>query len=101
MAAALFMLQRLCGCAELRHWGALFLLSAELTFNLLFRASGMTGGAWHAHIVPVDVLEKHLSVPAGQSARLEHSDMMFMRATSQRVTTTNKKTRFWCLNVLA
>lgn len=54
----------------------------------------MTGGARHAHIVPVDVLEKHLSVPAGQSACLEHSDMTLMGTNSQRSTTTTRNLGF-------
>lgn len=44
----------------------------SLTFDLLLRSSGVTGGSGHAHIVPVDVLQKHLSVPPSQSTRLQH-----------------------------
>lgn len=53
-------------------------LSAVLTFNLLFGPSGMTGSSRHAYIVPVNVLQKNLSIPPGQSTRLQHSDTMFM-----------------------
>lgn len=72
------------------------LVSAELTFNLLFWAPGMTGGAGHAHIVPVNVLEKHLGVPAGQRARLAHKEMMFVRTNSQRFTGTTNA----CINFM-
>lgn len=53
----------------------------------------MTGGARHAHVVPVDVLEKHLGVPAGQRARLEHEEMTLMREPQQTRTPS-------CLTVL-
>ena len=54
-----------------------------LTFDLLFRASGVTGGSRYAHIVPVDVLEKHLSVPPGQSAGLQHGDDTYQHRLRQ------------------
>lgn len=59
--------------ASLSFWGFVD-VSAALTFDLLFRPSGVTGGSRYAHIVPVDVLQKHLSVPPGQSACLQHRD---------------------------
>lgn len=58
------------------------MVSAALTFNLLFGPSGVAGGSRHAHIVPVDVLQKHLSVPPGQSARLEHGVVVHIRTNS-------------------
>lgn len=96
-AAALFVLQM-----ESFDTGLLsVLVSAELTFHLLFWASGVTGGARHAHVVPVDVLEKHLGVPAGQRARLEHEERMLMSVHSQRSTaTTNQESElFNCARV--
>lgn len=45
--------------------------SPALTFDLLFWPSGVTGSSRHAHIVPVNVLQKYLSVPPSQSAGLK------------------------------
>lgn len=52
----------------------LLMQPAALTFNLLLRPPGMAGSSRDAHIIPVDVLEKHLSVPAGQGACLQQRD---------------------------
>lgn len=104
MAAHRFMLQRRCRFRAFDKGVLFVLVSAELTFNLLFWASGMTGGAGHAHIVPVNVLEKHLGVPAGQRARLAHKETMRMRTNSQRFTaTTNQESDLFkcaCINFM-
>lgn len=44
-----------------------------LTFHLLLGSSGVAGGTGHADIVPVDVLEKDLSVPPCQGAGLSET----------------------------
>lgn len=44
--------------------------SGAPTFDLLLGAPGVARHAGHADVVPVDVLEEHLGVPAGQGARL-------------------------------
>lgn len=44
-----------------------------LTFYLLLGSPGVAGDTGHADVVPVDVLEEHLSVPPGQSAGLEET----------------------------
>lgn len=43
-----------------------------LTFDLLLGPPGVSGGSRRADVVPVDVLQEHLCVPAGQRARLKH-----------------------------
>lgn len=55
-----------------RGGGEVSALSA-LTFHLLLGSSGVTGGTGHADIVPVDVLEKDLSVPPCQGAGLRET----------------------------
>lgn len=47
-------------------------LTAELTFNLLLRSSGVARSSRCAHIVSVDVLQEHLGIPPSQRARLKH-----------------------------
>lgn len=48
------------------------LTRTALTFDLLLRSPGVSGGSRGADVVSVDVLEEHLCVPAGQRARLKH-----------------------------
>lgn len=42
-----------------------------LTFHLLFGSSGVAGSTGHADVVPMDVLEKDLSIPAVPGCRPE------------------------------
>lgn len=42
----------------------------SLTFHLLLGSPSVAGDTGHADVVPVDVLEKHLSIPPSQGAGL-------------------------------
>jgi hypothetical protein len=62
MFRASMLLKYLCGLADL-----------SLTFYLLLRSPSVAGYTGHADVVPVDVLEKHLSVPPCQGAGLRET----------------------------
>ena len=47
--------------------------SPTLTFHLLLRSPRVAGSTGHADVVPVDVLEKHFSVPPRQGTGLRET----------------------------
>lgn len=51
-------------------WSGSWPAGLTLTFHLLLRSPSMAGSAGHTDVIPVDVLEKHLSIPPRQGAGL-------------------------------
>lgn len=54
-------------------WSGSWPAGLTLTFHLLLRSPSMAGSAGHTDVIPVDVLEKHLSIPPRQGAGLRET----------------------------